>query len=253
MIVFQTLSNLIPFCRSRSSKDNLSLANTHKNGLAYHFPAVTQTKQKLMKHIWLATTVILLTAAMKTTAQDNTVRKTDSTTVTTQDTTVATPGTSVTTPATTVTKSTSVTTESNTSNVKTTSEKTGLRVGLRAGVNSSNIKKSGSTNIDFKNGAKTGFNAALFLEIPVVTAFSVQPEVQFSQKGYKASGTYSSAPYEYKQTTNFIEIPLLAKFKPTENFAVVIGPQFSFLTSTKTKVTVANTSHESLVKMTMTT
>ena len=52
----------------------------------------------------------------------------------------------------------------------------------------------------------------------------------------------------YKQTTNFIEIPLLAKFKPTQNFGIVIGPQFSFLASTKTKVTVANTSHESLVK-----
>ena len=68
--------------------------------------------------------------------------------------------------------------------------------------------------------------------------------MQYSQKGYKSNGSFLGTPYEYKQTTNFIEVPLLAKFKPSQNFGILVGPQFSFLTSTKTKYTVANTSHE---------
>jgi hypothetical protein len=180
--------------------------------------------KKYMKRIWVATTVLLLTAAVKAKAQTDTTYKKSDTTLAKVDTTVTTSGT-------TVTKSTSLNTVSNTSyTTKTSSERTGVRLGLRGGINSSNMKKSGSTNIDFSTGAKTGFNAALFLEIPIIPEISIQPEL------------------EYKQTTNFIEIPLLAKFKPTQNFGLIIGPQFSFLTSTKTKVTVANASHENLVK-----
>ena len=194
-----------------------------------------------MKRIWVASTVLLMTAAVKVNAQtDTTYRKSD-TTVTKLDTTVTASDA-------TVAKSTSVSTSSTSYTAKTeTPDRTGLRIGVRAGVNSSNMIKSGSGDIDLSTGAKTGFTAAVFLEIPIIPAFSIQPEVQYSQKGYKASGTYLSAPYEYKQTNNFIEIPLLAKFKPTQNFGIFIGPQFSFLTSTKTKVTVVNTSHESQV------
>ena len=193
-----------------------------------------------MKRIFMATTVLLMTVAGKTKAQtDTSYRK--------SDTTLATLHTPITKSGTTVTKSTSVNTVSNTSYTTKTSERTGVRIGIRAGVNSSNMKKSGSKDIDLSTSAKTGVNAAVFLEIPIIPAFSIQPEVQYSQKGFKAKGTYLGAPYEYKQTSNFIEVPLLAKFKPTQNFGIILGPQFSFLTSTKTKVTVANATHENLV------
>ena len=72
--------------------------------------------------------------------------------------------------------------------------------------------------------------------------------MQFSQKGFKSTGSFLASPYEYRQTTNFIEVPLLAKIKPSENFGIVIGPQFSFLTSTKTSFTTANSSYEQIVK-----
>ncbi len=180
-----------------------------------------------MKRIWITTTALLMAGVIKVNAQtESTVTKTD-TTVTTTDTSY--------------TKSVS------SSSYKTSdhSEKDGVHLGVRAGVNSSNLIKSG--DVDISTGAKLGFNAAVFLEIPIIPAFSIQPELQYSQKGYKASGTYLTTPYEYKQTTNFIEVPLLAKFKPSKNFGILIGPQFSFLTSTKTKYTIANTSHEQLV------
>jgi hypothetical protein len=120
-----------------------------------------------------------------------------------------------------------------------------VHFGLRAGVNFANIIKDGDN--DFSTEIKPGFNAAAFLEIPVVTGFSVQPEVQFSQKGYKATGTVLGTPYDYRVTTNFVEVPLLAKFSPTQSFGIVVGPQFSFLTSTNTKFKTNNSVYENTV------
>jgi len=121
-----------------------------------------------------------------------------------------------------------------------------LHFGVRAGVNLSNLVKDGDDNST--TGSKLGLNAAAFLEIPVTTGFSVQPELQFSQKGFKTSGSVLGAPYEYKFTSNFIEVPLLAKFKPTKNFGILVGPQFSFLASTQTKFTVNNSTVEDEVE-----
>lgn len=111
----------------------------------------------------------------------------------------------------------------------------GPYLGLRAGANFSNIVKDGDNN--FTSNIKVGFAAAAFLNIPVAAGFSIQPELQYAQKGYLAKGSFLGSAYEYKQTTNFIEVPLLARFSPSNGFAIVAGPQFSFLTSTKTTFT----------------
>ena len=128
----------------------------------------------------------------------------------------------------------------------TAQSSTEARFGLRAGANISTISKSDDP--DFSTGSKAGLNAAAFLELPLSPAISFQPELQFSQKGFKANGTFLSNPYEYKQTTNFIEVPLLLKLNPSKHFGILVGPQYSFLASTSTKFSISNSSYESLVK-----
>lgn len=125
-------------------------------------------------------------------------------------------------------------------------KKTGMHLGARVGANLSNVVKDNSSS--FSTDPKLGFNAAVFLEIPLAPILSIQPEVQFSQKGYKASGSFLGSSYEYKQTTNFIEVPLLLKIKPSKSFGIIAGPQFSYLLSTKTKFTNSNATYEDLVK-----
>ncbi len=120
-----------------------------------------------------------------------------------------------------------------------------LHFGVRVGVNVSNLVMDDNTST---TGAKAGLNAAVILEIPIVPVFSIQPEVQFSQKGFKRTGSFLSAPYEYKLTSNFIEIPVLAKFRPSKNFGIFLGPQYSFLVSTQTSFKVNNAAYETLVK-----
>jgi len=125
-------------------------------------------------------------------------------------------------------------------------KKSGMHLGARIGANLSNVVRDNSSVNT--TGAKLGANAAVFLEIPIAEIISLQPEVQFSQKGYKSTGSFLGSAYEYRQTTNFIEVPLLLKIKPSKSFGILAGPQFSYLMSTSTKFTTNNTAYENLVK-----
>ena len=106
----------------------------------------------------------------------------------------------------------------------------GAYLGFKAGANFSNVIKSGDS--DFKSKFKPGFAAGIFLDIPIVEAFSFSPELVYSQKGYQTSGTVLSGDYDYRVTTNFIDVPLLAKFWLSEGLNLSVGPQVSFLLST---------------------
>jgi hypothetical protein len=101
--------------------------------------------------------------------------------------------------------------------------------GVKAGGNMSNIIKTNDENYDTQ--FKPGFNAGLTMEIGISKQLAFAPELMFSQKGYKTDsfgGTFT-------QTTNWIEIPILAKINPTPTFNIFLGPQVSFLTKTQNK------------------
>jgi hypothetical protein len=106
-----------------------------------------------------------------------------------------------------------------------------LQFGLKAGVNFSNVydSKDQEFNADFK----AGFTAGAFLAIPIGKYIGFQPEILFSQKGYKASGTFLTIPYEFTHTTNYIDVPLLFALKPSALVTLLAGPQYSFLVKQK--------------------
>ena len=105
--------------------------------------------------------------------------------------------------------------------------------GVKGGVSFANIIKTDNSN--FQTDYNTGFNAGVFVNIPIISPLSFQPELMFSQKGYKSSRTGFLGDGTLKQTTNWIEIPLLAKISPGSKFNIVVGPQVSFLTKTTNK------------------
>jgi hypothetical protein len=102
-----------------------------------------------------------------------------------------------------------------------------LTFGLKAGMNSSNIYNVESDQ--FTADFKFGFAGGAFVSIPIGKFIGIQPEVLFSQKGFKASGSILGLSYNYSRTTNFIDIPLLIQVKPTEYLTIVAGPQYSYL------------------------
>ena len=106
-----------------------------------------------------------------------------------------------------------------------------LKLGIKAGINYSNVYDEQGE--DFVASGKAGFAAGAFVSIPLGKFFGIQPEVMYSQKGYKATGSVLGLKYDYSKTTTFVDIPLLLQIKPIPMLSFVAGPQFSYLLDTK--------------------
>jgi hypothetical protein len=63
--------------------------------------------------------------------------------------------------------------------------------------------------------------------------FGIQPEILFSQKGFKAEGTLLGTNYGLTRTTSFIDVPLYLAVKPLPAVTILAGPQFSYLMKRK--------------------
>jgi len=110
-----------------------------------------------------------------------------------------------------------------------------LFFGIKVGANYSNVYDSQGD--DFIADPKFGIAGGAFVSIPLGRYVGIQPEVLFSQKGYKSTGTYLGNTYSMTRTTDFIDIPLLVAFKPVEIVTIVAGPQFSYLLKQKDEFT----------------
>ena len=106
-----------------------------------------------------------------------------------------------------------------------------FQFGLKAGVNFSNVYDT--EDQEFNADYKFGFAAGAFLAIPFGKYIGFQPEILFSQKGYKATGTVLTIPYEFTHTTTYIDVPLLLAIKPSPFVTLLAGPQYSFLIKQK--------------------
>ena len=110
-----------------------------------------------------------------------------------------------------------------------------LSLGIKGGLNFSNIYDTEGE--DFEADGKIGFVGGLFLAIPIGKYLGVQPEMLYSQKGFKSSGKFLGTNYEMKRTTSFIDVPILLQVKPVEILTIVAGPQYSFMLTRKDEFT----------------
>lgn len=125
-----------------------------------------------------------------------------------------------------------------------TDTRSNIVLGAKLGANYSNVYDSEGQ--DFVADAKLGFVVGGFVTIPLGKLFAIQPEVLYSQKGFKGSGTLLGSPYSYIRTTDYLDIPLFVAVRPSEYISILAGPQFSFLMSEKNEFTSAtiNTTQE---------
>ena len=106
-----------------------------------------------------------------------------------------------------------------------------LQFGVKGGLNLSNITVSIGFN-GYSYSSLANFNAGLFLKVPVIRFFSIQPELYYSGQGFKADdgsgGTYS-------EHVNYLNIPVLAKFTTRPGLFLETGPQLGLKLSAKDK------------------
>ena len=117
----------------------------------------------------------------------------------------------------------------------TTDNRDKLFFGVKAGVNYSNVYDSEGE--DFVADGKLGLAGGVFVSIPLGKFIGVQPEILFSQKGFKSSGTFLGTDYETTRTTDYIDIPLFLAIKPVEYVTLLFGPQYSYLLKQKDEFT----------------
>lgn len=104
-----------------------------------------------------------------------------------------------------------------------------LTFGLRAGFNNSNVYDERGEN--FVASSKLGFAGGAFVGIPIGRYLGVQPEILYSQKGYRSTGVVLGTPYSNTRTTNFLDVPVQLQFKPFRALTLLGGVQYSYLLS----------------------
>jgi len=108
-----------------------------------------------------------------------------------------------------------------------------FKFGVKAGINLSNVYDEESDEL--VADGKVGFAGGAFVAIPLGKFVGIQPEILYSEKGFKAEGSFLGADYEFTRKTSHLDIPVHLQIKPTENLSLLVGPQFSYLLSTKTE------------------
>ena len=107
-------------------------------------------------------------------------------------------------------------------------EATGVRFGLKAGINLANIttKPSDGTSTGFLPGINGGF----FSTIPIAVGFAIQPELTYSGLGAKDKESSD------KVNLSYLTLPVLAKYSfANSGFGAYLGPQIGYLFSAKQK------------------
>lgn len=115
-------------------------------------------------------------------------------------------------------------------------------LGVKAGANLSNVWDGEGE--DFVADSKLGAVGGVFFAVPIGKYLGVQPEILFSQKGFKGGGNLLGFPYTFTRTTSYLDVPILLQLKPIEGFSFVVGPQFSYLLKEKNVYTFGSNSSE---------
>lgn len=107
--------------------------------------------------------------------------------------------------------------------------------GLKGGMNLASIKNEGPAN----GKSRIGFNAGALLQLRLQDKFLLQPELLYSVKGYRTASTQFIE--EATVSLNYINVPVLLGFQPAKNLSLLLGPEFGFLSSARSKVGGNNT------------
>ncbi|HLO43388.1 MAG TPA: porin family protein [Leadbetterella sp.] len=106
-----------------------------------------------------------------------------------------------------------------------------VKIGIKLGGNYSNYYDSKGE--EFSADSKLGLAGGLFFGIPIGKFLGIQPEILYSQKGYKETGQFLGGTYKLTRTTDYLDVPLLLSIKPAKFLTIQVGPQYSYLLKQK--------------------
>jgi hypothetical protein len=121
-----------------------------------------------------------------------------------------------------------------------------FKFGVKAGANFSNVNGSDVSGTN----TLVGFNGGVFVDLPLAEHLSLQPELVYSGQGFKATETINTTNYTGTFTENYINIPVLLKYRFPMGLFIETGPQVGFLMSAKAKISGVSADNKSAYKST---
>ena len=103
--------------------------------------------------------------------------------------------------------------------------------GVKGGGNMSTV--AGLEDIDTEY--KFGWNAGIFMNIPLSESFSLQPEALYNTLGTKAKFS-DNTDNDVTWKLDYVTVPVMVQYNATPKFYLEAGPQFGVLVSSKEKV-----------------
>lgn len=101
-------------------------------------------------------------------------------------------------------------------------------IGIKGGANMFQVGGS-----PFASGFQPGFDAGVFGEINLTPQWGFQPEILYSQTGFKTgngfSVNYPDGVNNYKGNLSYLSIPILITYTPVKLLSLQVGPQYSIL------------------------
>jgi hypothetical protein len=98
--------------------------------------------------------------------------------------------------------------------------------------------------VSVSKGSRTGFVGGIFVDIPAATSLVFEPQVLYSQKGVKYSGTVSGLGVDVTLKMDYIDVPLLLRYNlQTDGGAYfLLGPDVGFNVSCSAKASTSGAS-----------
>src|SRR6185312_11589633 len=120
-----------------------------------------------------------------------------------------------------------------------------LQFGVKAGANFSNVNGDGLQGTS--TSSLVGINGGVYLGLGFTDNLSLQPELVYSMQGFKEpDGNGGTAT----QTENYLNIPVLLKYKLPVGVYFETGPQVGFLMGAKAKESGVSVSDKQYFKST---
>lgn len=119
------------------------------------------------------------------------------------------------------------------------------KVGIKGGLNLSNLYKDKLTD----ENLKVGFNLGFFARIPFSLSFSIQPEILYSSKGASLRYNNLTSQREYCFNLNYVELPVLGIVNLTKKLQVHAGGYVGYLVIANMKDAGESGTMESAIKL----
>ncbi len=97
-----------------------------------------------------------------------------------------------------------------------------FRIGVKGGLNLATFTGDALTAFD----TRASFHIGGLVEIPISEKFLVQPELLYSEKGSNLDGFFG---FGIKTRLNYLDVPVLAKYKIVKGLSTELGPVASIL------------------------